>query len=152
MNKARWMPILIVIAIGIVVGGLILTLDKPSAVPEEAVSANTNEKLAENQPGVGPRGGKLFTDNDFSVELTIFEKGVPPQFRIYLYEKGKLLPPTAANLAITLSRLGVPAQLFKFTPEADYLLGDQAVSYTHLTLPTSDLGVDLGGRRIIKKK
>ena len=26
------------------------------------------------------------------------------------------------------------------------------VSYTHLTLPTSDLGVDLGGRRIIKKK
>ena len=28
----------------------------------------------------------------------------------------------------------------------------QPVSYTHLTLPTSDLGVDLGGRRIIKKK
>ena len=27
-----------------------------------------------------------------------------------------------------------------------------AVSYTHLTLPTSDLSVDLGGRRIIKKK
>src|SRR5678815_1160854 len=27
-----------------------------------------------------------------------------------------------------------------------------SVSYTHLTLPTSDLGVDLGGRRIIKKK
>ena len=26
------------------------------------------------------------------------------------------------------------------------------VSYTHLTLPTSDLSVDLGGRRIIKKK
>ena len=27
-----------------------------------------------------------------------------------------------------------------------------AVSYTHLTLPTSDPSVDLGGRRIIKKK
>ena len=26
------------------------------------------------------------------------------------------------------------------------------VSYTHLTLPTSDPSVDLGGRRIIKKK
>ncbi len=26
------------------------------------------------------------------------------------------------------------------------------VSYTHLTLPTSDSSVDLGGRRIIKKK
>lgn len=43
MNKARWMPILIVIAIGIVVGGLILTLDKPSAVTEEAVSTSTYE-------------------------------------------------------------------------------------------------------------
>ena len=32
---------------------------------------------------------------------------------------------------------------------ADYF---NSVSYTHLTLPTSDLGVDLGGRRIIKKK
>ena len=30
--------------------------------------------------------------------------------------------------------------------------GTRPVSYTHLTLPTSDLGVDLGGRRIIKKK
>lgn len=131
MNNTRWMPILIVIAIGIVVGGLILTLDKPSGVAEEAVSTSTNEKSGENQPGVGPRGGKLFTDNDFSIELTIFEKGVPPQFRIYLYEKGKLLPPTAADVAITLSRLGAPAQLFKFTPEADYLLGDQIVVEPH---------------------
>ena len=131
MNKARWMPILIVIAIGIVVGGLILTLDKPSAVTEEAVSTSTYEKSGENQPGIGPRGGKLFTDSDFSVELTIFEKGVPPQFRIYLYEKGRLLPPTAANVAITLSRLGVPAQLFKFAPEADYLLGGQVVEEPH---------------------
>ena len=48
---------------------------------------------------------------------------------------------------------GIPAQ------GADVLLYDKpsntwtmAVSYTHLTLPTSDLSVDLGGRRIIKKK
>ncbi len=131
MNKARWIPVLIVIVVGIVVGGLILTLDKPSAVTEEAVHINADEKSGGNQPGVGPRGGKLFIDSDLSVELTIFEKGVPPQFRIYLYEKGKLLPPTAAHLAITLSRLGAPAQLFKFTPEADYLLGDQEVEEPH---------------------
>ncbi|PXW86793.1 cobalt-zinc-cadmium efflux system membrane fusion protein [Nitrosomonas sp. Nm84] len=133
MNKARWMPILVVIGIGIVLGGLILTLDKPTAVTADAASANTNtnEKLAENQTGTGPRGGKLFTDNDFSVELTIFEKGVPPQFRVYLYEKGKLLPPAAATVAITLSRLGASAQLFKLTPEADYLLGDQVVEEPH---------------------
>lgn len=131
MNKARWMPILIVIAIGTVLGGLILTLDKPATVTAEAEGGHANEKPAEGQPGTGPRGGKLFTDNDFSVELTIFEKGVPPQFRIFLYEKGKLLPPAAANVAITLSRLGTAAQLFKFTPEADYLLGDHVVDEPH---------------------
>lgn len=131
MNKARWMPILIVIAIGIVLGGLILTLDKPATVIVEAEGIHASEKSAEGQSEIGPRGGKLFTDNDFSVELTIFEKGVPPQFRIFLYEKGKLLPPAAANVAITLSRLGAPAQLFKFTPEADYLLGDHIVEEPH---------------------
>ena len=35
---------------------------------------------------------------------------------------------------------------------AAVLVTTNTVSYTHLTLPTSDLGVDLGGRRIIKKK
>ncbi|MBS0298628.1 MAG: efflux RND transporter periplasmic adaptor subunit [Proteobacteria bacterium] len=131
MNKTRWIPILIVIVIGIVLGGLILTLDKPATVTTEAEGMHANEKLAEAQSGTGPRGGKLFTDNDFSVELTIFEKGTPPQFRIFLYEKGKLLPPAAANVAITLSRLGAAAQLFKFTPEADYLLGDHVVEEPH---------------------
>lgn len=139
MNKARWIPVVIVIAIGIVLAGLILTLDKPSAVIPHEVNSDIHEELTLNaqgrdavsQPNTGPRGGKLFTDNGFAVELTIFEKGVPPQFRVYLYEKGQLLPPAAATVAITLSRLGAPAQLFKFTPEADYLLGDQVVEEPH---------------------
>src|SRR5687768_8445015 len=97
MKKARWIPIVIVIVIGIVLGGLILTLDRPSSVTPNEVNMDTHEKLTSDvqgrdaigQPGAGPRGGKLFTDNGFAVELTIFEKGVPPQFRVYLYEKGK---------------------------------------------------------------
>jgi len=131
MNKTQWIPILIVIGIGIVLAGLILTSDKPAAVKEHAESGSAHEKLTDNQANIGPRGGKLFTDKDFSLELTIFEKGVPPQFRIFLYEKGKLLPPAAANVAITLSRLGAPAQLFEFTPEADYLLGNHIVEEPH---------------------
>ena len=143
MNKTRWTPIVIVIAIGMVLGGLILTFDRPATVTADAAHGNGGEKMTDqhamemqesnknDRPDVGPRGGKLFTDNGFGVELTIFEKGVPPQFRVYLYEKGKLLPPTAATVAMTLSRLGAPAQLFKFTPQADYLLGDQIVQEPH---------------------
>ena len=131
MNKARLMPILIVIAIGIVMGGLILMLDKSPGNSVEAVSADANAKPGDTPTGVGPRGGKLFTDNGFSVELTIFEKSVPPQFRIYLYENGKLLPPAAAKVDITLTRLGAPVQFFRFAPETDYLLGDQVVEEPH---------------------
>lgn len=131
MNKARLMPILIVIAIGIVLGGVILTMEKPSAIPTETAAAGADNKTGEGQPETGPRGGKLFTSDGFGLELTIFEKGVPPQFRVYLYEKGKLLLPAAAKVSISLSRLGAPIQLIKFAPEADYLLGDQVIEEPH---------------------
>lgn len=131
MNKTRLMPILIVIAIGVVLAGLILLLDKPSAVTVEMAAGDASGIVGENQPDIGPRGGKLFTSDGFGLELTIFEKGVPPQFRIYLYENGKPLPPAAAQVSIVLTRLGAPVQLIKFAPEADYLLGDQVVEEPH---------------------
>ena len=128
MEKKRWMPIAIVIVIGVILGGLILTQEKTSSViqPDEGGAQSDVGGLPK-----GPRGGKLFVEKDFALELTIFEQGVSPQFRIYLYENGKALPPSAAKVTVTLSRLGAPAQLFKFTPETNYLLGDQAVEEPH---------------------
>lgn len=140
MNKRQMMPIAMVIAIGVVLGGLILFWDKgEKAVSPEATSGNhatrdtpaTLEKNAGQQPNKGPKGGKLFIKDGFGVEVTIFEEGVPPQFRLYLYENGKPLPPTMAKVTVTLSRLGAPAQVFNFKPEADYLLGDQIVEEPH---------------------
>ena len=139
MDKPQLIKIVIVIAIGVVVGGLILAWDK--TVPPVTVDASTdatsitsaakNTNNTQSKPNEGPQGGKLFTTDGFGVEVTIFEKGVPPQFRLYLYENGKPLSPVAAKVTITLSRLGAPVQLFKFTPEADYLLGDQVVEEPH---------------------
>ena len=129
MDKTRWMPVAIVIAIGVVLGGLILVLDKPN-VDATAVSDDHHGSFEATEK-IGPRGGHIFTDDDFSLELTMFEKGTPPQFRIYLYQKGKLLPPSAATVTISLSRLGAPAQLIHFTPQADYLLGDQIIEEPH---------------------
>ncbi|TSA52753.1 MAG: efflux RND transporter periplasmic adaptor subunit [Nitrosomonadaceae bacterium] len=139
MDKPQLTKIVIVIAIGVVLGGLILAWDKtapPTTVDVSAGAASKtpaakNTNNVQPEPNEGPQGGKLFTTDDFSVEVTIFEKGVPPQFRLYLYENGKPLPPAAAKVAITLSRLGAPVQLFKFTPEADYLLSDQVVEEPH---------------------
>ena len=58
MNKTRLMPILIVIAIGVVLAGLILLLDKPSAVTAEMAAGDASGIAGENQPDIGPRGGK----------------------------------------------------------------------------------------------
>ena len=131
--KKEWALIAIVVAVGLALGGLILTQDK-NAAPETGGGAQTTQgssKPGTNEPSKGPKGGKLFAKDGFGVEVTIFEKGVPPQFRLYLYGEGKPLPPTAARVTITLSRLGSRPQVFRFTPEADYLLGDQVVEEPH---------------------
>lgn len=146
-NKNRLVPIIAVIASGIALGGLILTLDK-SAQPTSTESAADAEADATGvqEPGgtrgspggeagsqyrEGPKGGKLFSTDGFGLEVTIFEKGVPPRFRLYLYENGKPLPPSAAKVTLTLSRLGAPAQVYKFKPQADYLVADQIVEEPH---------------------
>ena len=144
MSKRQMILIAVVIAIGAVLGGLILTWDKgdkaasPDVASENHATGQTSATLEENaghqreqQPSKGPKGGKLFIKDGFGVEVTIFEQGVPPQLRLYLYENGKPLPPTAAKVTITLSRLGALAQVFNFKPEADYLIGDQIVEEPH---------------------
>jgi len=149
VKKRQITWVVIVIAIGAVLGGLILirgkavSTDTPHEKHSKAASSDTahehpdskNEpaadKSAGREPSKGPKGGKLFTTDGFGVEVTLFEKGVPPQLRLYLYENGKPLPPTAANVTVTLSRLGAPAQVFNFKPQADYLLGDQIVEEPH---------------------
>ncbi|HQU98491.1 MAG TPA: efflux RND transporter periplasmic adaptor subunit [Nitrosomonas sp.] len=131
INQAKLKPIIIVIGVGIILAGLILLLDKPTGSSEETENGAAVEDSNTDQKDTGPRGGKFFQEGDFALEVTIFEKGVAPEFRIYLYEKGKPIPPTSASVAVTLSRLGAPAQLIKFKPEADYLLGDQVVKEPH---------------------
>jgi cobalt-zinc-cadmium efflux system membrane fusion protein len=144
MSKTQLSPIIIVILIGIILGGLILTWDTTTSptitdAPVENVikataTKNTLGRKEENIQTVyskGSRGGKLFTTDSFSVEVTIYEEGTSPQFRLYLYKNGKLLPPTEAQVGITLTRLGAPAQLFRFTPEGNYLIGDQVVEEPH---------------------
>ena len=123
-NKKQLIPIIAVIAVGILLGSLILTWDKTS--PDASADASSGSSSAEVNPEgpsddintyrTGPKGGKLFTTDGFSVEVTIFEDGVPPRFRLYLYENGKPLPPSAAKVAITLSRLGQPAKIYTLKP------------------------------------
>jgi cobalt-zinc-cadmium efflux system membrane fusion protein len=85
----------------------------------------------EGEPETGPHGGRLLENGTFALEVTIFETGVDPQYRVYPTLDGKPVDPSAVDLTINLSRLGGKQDMFRFTPEADYLKGDGIVTEPH---------------------
>lgn len=79
----------------------------------------------------GPHNGRLLEHEDFALELAIFESGVPPEYRVWLFEKNKPLPPTAATVQVTINRLDGATRSFDFTPQADFLRGAGTVDEPH---------------------
>jgi cobalt-zinc-cadmium efflux system membrane fusion protein len=73
----------------------------------------------------------LLEEGDFSLELAIFETGIPPEYRVWLYEDGKQLPADAATVEVELERLGGRREQFTFTPVGEYLRGDGEVVEPH---------------------
>lgn len=54
----------------------------------------------------GPHGGRVLEDHGLSLELAMFEAGVPPRYRTYLSVNGKPVAPESYHLLVRLSRLG----------------------------------------------
>lgn len=83
----------------------------------------------------GPYGGRMLTDGDFALELAIFERGVPPEFRLYPQQAGKPLPLTEVQARIELRRIdGLPGGAIDahvFAPKDDYLLSPAEVYEPH---------------------
>ncbi len=79
----------------------------------------------------GPNGGRLLKDGSFAVEITIFEAGTPPQFRVFPYVDGQLINPESLDLTIELGRLGGKIDHFAFHPENTYLTSDGIVVEPH---------------------
>jgi cobalt-zinc-cadmium efflux system membrane fusion protein len=79
----------------------------------------------------GPHRGRWLADGDFAIELTIFEEGVPPEFRAYVYRGKEQQEPGSVDLEVTLRRLGERVDRIRFVPRGEYLLGDQTVYEPH---------------------
>lgn len=79
----------------------------------------------------GPHRGRMLRDGDFALEVTIFETGVPPQFRLYAYRGNKPLKPGEVVPTIELKRLDGEVNRFTFKPEGDYLTGSGTVHEPH---------------------
>ena len=79
----------------------------------------------------GPHRGRWLEDGDFALELTIFEDGVPPEFRAFVYQGGEPRDPAGVTLEVTLTRLGDRTDRIAFTQKGEYLLGDREVYEPH---------------------
>ena len=79
----------------------------------------------------GPRGGRMLREGDFALELTIFEDGVEPQFRLFAYVDDKPIAPEGIQASVVLTRLGGVTNAFQFTPEGEYLKGGGVVTEPH---------------------
>ena len=79
----------------------------------------------------GPHNGRLLRDGSFALEVTIYEAGVPPAFRLYGYRDGKPLPAGALQPVVEIRRLDGETTRFAFRPEGDALVADGTVAEPH---------------------
>jgi cobalt-zinc-cadmium efflux system membrane fusion protein len=128
MNAKNWLSIAAVVLVGIVLGFFILRLE-PAAV--STGEQGPGEQEEEGLMAKGPHGGRLLTQDGFEIEVTIYERGVPPQFRVYAYERGKSLLPDQVQMTIELHRLGGRIDRIQFQKEGDYLRGDRVIEEPH---------------------
>lgn len=127
MRKKSTTTIATIVGIGIVLMALILWT--------EPGGGGAGQDSAEAGPPAyprGPHGGRLLSDGPLQIEITIYETGVPPQFRVYPFDAGlKPLAPKDVDLRIELHRLGGRVDRIAFRPEADYLIGASVVEEPH---------------------
>lgn len=79
----------------------------------------------------GPHGGRLLHDDDLSLEVVIFDRGVPPELRLYPLRDGTPVDPSKVTATVKLQRLGGRTETIAFRPTGDYLRGDRAVEEPH---------------------
>lgn len=104
-----------------------------------ACGADTGQDAAESGPAApaagdyerGPHNGRLLREGDFALEITIFEDGVPPQYRLYAYQGGEPVKPDTVDATIELHRLDGEVNRFAFTANGDHLGSPDTVTEPH---------------------
>ncbi len=102
----------------------------------QAYSAGMEE--AASEPERGPHRGIMLRQDDFALELSIFETGVPPEYRVWASKNNKPLAPEDVDLSVVLTRLGDVKDNIQFNPQEDFLRGDQVIYEPHSFVVTID--------------
>ena len=129
MKKKIPTPMIVILVVGAVLALAILNMET-SSLKQGAHGPGAEPEKAGSIPR-GKHGGWLFSKNDLQVEVKIYEKGVPPQFRVYVTDSlGKNIALHEVSLNIHLHRLDRIDKI-NFKPSGDYLLGDKIVVEPH---------------------
>ena len=106
-------------------------------VPSTSVFAASQANAKQQEPvEKGPHNGRMLRDGDFAIELSIFESGVPPEFRVYASKGNNALKPQDVELNVKLTRLGDGIDDIHFFVENDYLRGNMEIYEPHSFLIT----------------
>lgn len=84
----------------------------------------------------GPHNGRILKDGDFSLELAIFERGVPPEYRAWASDDEKNIAAKDWQLSVELTRLSATPTIpkvekFTFVAQEDFLRSQSEVSEPH---------------------
>ena len=125
----RQTRLLTIVAIAVSAVALIAWLLR--STPESS-SEDAHEGEAAAEFPRGPHGSRLLTGDDLQLEVTIYESGVEPHFRIYPLDRAaQPVDPKEVQLSVELHRLGGRVERIAFAPEGDYLRGRAVVEEPH---------------------
>ncbi len=113
------------------VGFVLSACSEQTANHTSGGGAQGHGEAGEDDVKKGPNRGRLLEDDNFEIEVTIFEQGTPPQFRLFAYQGGNPLSADKVEASIVLTRLDGEENHFAFAPVGDYLVGDGVVTEPH---------------------
>ncbi|HAT1993796.1 efflux RND transporter periplasmic adaptor subunit [Fluoribacter dumoffii] len=79
----------------------------------------------------GPHGGRLFKKDNITLEFLLFERGMPPHFRAYLYQEGEAIPSNSSQLTAELTRFNGGKEVITFKPIENFLQSNQVIKEPH---------------------
>ncbi|MEP2723179.1 efflux RND transporter periplasmic adaptor subunit [Roseibium sp.] len=97
----------------------------------DETDVSEGEEAAADDYERGPHNGRMLRDGDFAIEVTVFEDGVPPEYRLYAYRDGEPIDPDTVRARVMITRLDGEKTTFNFEPQEDFLRGQGVLVEPH---------------------
>lgn len=121
--------ILVIIVITVLLAAWLLLADENSH--QHGGDGHGHDESEEAEVAKGPHGGRLLSSENFELEITIYERGLPPEFRVYAYHEKQALAADKVKLDIELKRTGNKVDFIQFVAQQDYLRGNATIYEPH---------------------